>query len=64
MAQSEQPKTIRGVVSDTKGDPVTGVSSLTDNAPPFVIDGVVTAALFDFAPAGIESIQVLKSFLA
>jgi len=58
---------VAGVTVQSSGEPgsfvqlkIRGTSSLTSNAPLFVVDGVITYAPFDFPTGDIESIQVLK----
>lgn len=63
MLQGQAP----GISVHGSGEPggfvqikIRGISSLTNNNPLFVIDGVPVDAPFDFNPNDIESIQVLK----
>lgn len=63
MMQGQVP----GVSVHGSGEPggfvqikIRGISSLINNNPLFVVDGVPLTAPFDFSPDNIESIQVLK----
>jgi TonB-dependent starch-binding outer membrane protein SusC len=63
MLQGQVP----GVSVHGSGEPggfvqikIRGISSLINNNPLFVVDGVPLTAPFDFSPDNIESIQVLK----
>ncbi len=56
-----------GVTVQSSGEPggfvnikIRGLTSLRDNNPLFVIDGILVDAPNDFAPGDIESIQILK----
>ncbi|RZJ68675.1 MAG: TonB-dependent receptor [Flavobacterium sp.] len=58
---------VAGVTVQSSGEPggfvnikIRGASSLTNNNPTFVIDGVIVDDPYDFAPGDIESMQVLK----
>lgn len=63
MLQGQTP----GVSVHGSGEPggfvqikIRGISSLVNNNPLFVIDGVMIAAPFDISPDDIETIQILK----
>ena len=63
MLQGQVP----GVSVHGSGEPggfvqmkIRGISSLINNNPLFVIDGVPLSAPYDFSPGDIESVQVLK----
>ncbi len=58
---------VAGVEVQGSGEPggyvqlkIRGIGTLSNNAPLFVIDGVIIDAPYDFSPGDIESLQVLK----
>lgn len=58
---------VAGVTVQSSGEPggfvnikIRGISSLKNNNPLFIIDGILVDDPYDFAPGDIESMQVLK----